>query len=94
MLLIFNNPVYEEINLSTWLAANPASILEANFGLTKGVVDYLPRKLVGFTNPAGPFFAARASVRGTSYSRCSIQPDHSTAFSRVRVDGSSQKEIS
>jgi oxalate decarboxylase/phosphoglucose isomerase-like protein (cupin superfamily) len=35
MLLIFNNPVYEEINLSTWLAANPASIVEANFGLTK-----------------------------------------------------------
>jgi len=24
MLLIFNSPVYEEINLSTWLAANPA----------------------------------------------------------------------
>jgi oxalate decarboxylase/phosphoglucose isomerase-like protein (cupin superfamily) len=54
MLLIFNSPVYEEINLSTWLAANPASIVEANFGLIKGVVDYLPRKLVGFTNPAGP----------------------------------------
>jgi hypothetical protein len=35
MLLIFNNPVYEEINLSIWLAANPASIVEANFGLTK-----------------------------------------------------------
>jgi oxalate decarboxylase len=54
MLLIFNNPAYEEINLSAWLAANPASIVEDNFGLTKGVVDYLPRKLVGFTNPAGP----------------------------------------
>jgi len=24
MLLIFNSPVYEKINLSTWLAANPA----------------------------------------------------------------------
>ena len=47
---LFNNPVYEEINLSTWLAANSASIVEANFDLTKGVVDYLLRKLVGFTN--------------------------------------------
>jgi hypothetical protein len=47
MLLIFNSPVYEEINLSTRLAANLCSIVEDNFGLTKRVVDYLPRKLVG-----------------------------------------------
>jgi oxalate decarboxylase len=52
ILLLFNAPVYEEINLSTWLAANPASIVEDNFGLTKAVVDKLPRKLVGFTSPA------------------------------------------
>jgi hypothetical protein len=47
MLLIFNSPVYEEINLSTRLAANLSSIVEDNFGLTKREVDYLPRKLVG-----------------------------------------------
>ena len=52
MLLIFNSPAYEEINLSTWLAANPASIVEDNFGLSKEAVDKLPRKLVGFTAPA------------------------------------------
>jgi oxalate decarboxylase len=51
ILLLFNAPVYEEINLSTWLAANPASIVEDNFGLSKAVVDQLPRKLVGFTSP-------------------------------------------
>ena len=54
MLLIFNSPVHEEINLSTWLEANPSSIVEDNFGLTKRVVDYLPRKLVGFSIPTGP----------------------------------------
>ena len=53
MLLIFNSPVYEEINLSAWFAAKPASIVEDNFGLTKAVVDKLPRKPVGFTSPAG-----------------------------------------
>jgi oxalate decarboxylase/phosphoglucose isomerase-like protein (cupin superfamily) len=42
--------VYEEINLSTWLAANPAYIVEDNFGLTKAVVDKLP----SLTIPAGP----------------------------------------
>ena len=52
MLFIFNSPVYEEINISTWLGANPASIVEDNFGLTKAVIDKLPRKLVGFTAPA------------------------------------------
>jgi oxalate decarboxylase/phosphoglucose isomerase-like protein (cupin superfamily) len=54
MLLIFNSPVYKEINLSTWLAVNPSSIVEDSFGLTKMVADYLPRKLVGFTIPTGP----------------------------------------
>jgi oxalate decarboxylase/phosphoglucose isomerase-like protein (cupin superfamily) len=52
ILLIFNAPAYEKINLSTWLAANPASIVEDNFGLSKAVVNKLPRKLVGFTAPA------------------------------------------
>jgi hypothetical protein len=37
---------------SLTVTANPASIVEDNFGLTKAVVDKLPRKLVGFTSPA------------------------------------------
>ena len=51
MLFIFNAPVYEEINLSTWLAAKPASIVEDKIGLSKAMVDKLPGKLVGFTAP-------------------------------------------
>jgi hypothetical protein len=42
---------YEEINLSTWLAAKPASIVEDKIGLSKAMVDKLPGKLVGFTAP-------------------------------------------
>ena len=51
VLLVFNSPVYQEINISTWLAANPAYLLVDNFGITKEMVEELPRKTVGFAVP-------------------------------------------
>ena len=51
-----------KINLSTWLAANPASIVADNLGLSKVVMDYLPKKLVGSTSPAGPRLAANRVI--------------------------------
>jgi oxalate decarboxylase len=48
ILLIFNAPVYQEINLSSWLASNPASVIETVFGISPQLVDQLPKKLVGF----------------------------------------------
>ena len=31
VLILFNSPVYQEINISRWLAANPAQMLAHNF---------------------------------------------------------------
>jgi oxalate decarboxylase len=47
MLILFNSGVYQEISLSAWLGANPSLLLEDNFGLTKSVVDQLPKKSKG-----------------------------------------------
>jgi oxalate decarboxylase len=48
ILLIFSAPIYQEINLSSWLAGNPASVIETIFGISPQLVDQLPKKLVGF----------------------------------------------
>ena len=42
LLLGFNTGHYEAIDLSVWLAGNPAYVLEANLSLSKSVVDQLP----------------------------------------------------
>jgi len=47
LVILFNNPLYTEISLSQWLAANPASLLEDNFGLTAQVVEKLPKAALG-----------------------------------------------
>ena len=44
VLIGFNTGQYQGINLSTWLAANPAYLLESNFGLSAKVVQRLPRR--------------------------------------------------
>ena len=43
----FNNPLYTEISLSQWLAANPARLLEDNFGVTSEVIEKLPKAALG-----------------------------------------------
>jgi len=47
ILVLFNSPVYEEISISTWLAANPPSMVADNFGLTKEQVNLLPKRPQG-----------------------------------------------
>jgi oxalate decarboxylase len=45
MIIVFNSGEYQEISLSTVVAAQPAYLLETNFSLPKRVVDELPKKL-------------------------------------------------
>jgi oxalate decarboxylase len=47
VVLLFNNPLYTEISLSQWLAANPARMLADNFGVTSEVIDKLPKAALG-----------------------------------------------
>ena len=42
MLLGFNTGHYEAIDLSAWLAGNPAYLIATNFGLDPSVVEKLP----------------------------------------------------
>jgi oxalate decarboxylase len=42
VLIGFNTGQYQGINLSTWLAANPSYLLEANFALPPDVTQKLP----------------------------------------------------
>jgi oxalate decarboxylase/phosphoglucose isomerase-like protein (cupin superfamily) len=44
---MFNSPVYEEISLSTWLAANPPSMVADNLGLSLSEVEKLPKAGLG-----------------------------------------------
>jgi len=44
LILVFNSGEYQEISLSTVLAAHPAYLLETNFRLPKAVIDKLPKK--------------------------------------------------
>jgi oxalate decarboxylase len=46
-VLLFNNPLYTEISLSQWLAANPARLIEDNFGVTSEVIEKLPKAALG-----------------------------------------------
>ena len=41
-LLVFNNPVYEDISLSDWLAVTPRELLSTNFGVPEQAFAGLP----------------------------------------------------
>jgi oxalate decarboxylase len=45
--ILFSNPEYQEISISEWLAANPAEILTANFGISRALASELPRRALG-----------------------------------------------
>jgi len=51
VLILFNSPEYQEINMSTWLAANPDGFISDNFGIGKELVDKLPREAIGIAAP-------------------------------------------
>jgi len=43
ILILFNSPVYEEVSLAAWLAANPPSLIADNFGFSAEQVAALPK---------------------------------------------------
>ena len=47
ILILFNSPVYQEISISEWLAANPPALIADNFGLTDAQVAQLPKGALG-----------------------------------------------
>ena len=44
--ILLKSPVYEEINISTWLGANPLGIITDNFGISRELADKLPGKSI------------------------------------------------
>jgi oxalate decarboxylase len=48
LVILFNSPVFEEISISKWLSANPASLIADNFGISNTEVARLPKKVLGF----------------------------------------------
>jgi oxalate decarboxylase len=54
VLIGFNAGVYEEIDLSEWMAANPIDVLATNFGKPASLFEQFPRKDVFITDKGGP----------------------------------------
>jgi oxalate decarboxylase len=54
MLIAFNTGHYQAIDLSTWLASNPAYLLAANFGLKESEIKKLPSHRVFIAGKEGP----------------------------------------
>jgi oxalate decarboxylase len=51
ILVGFNSPHYQAMDLSEWLAGNPLDVLETNLGLSAEVAARLPRKTVYVAPP-------------------------------------------
>jgi oxalate decarboxylase len=47
IIILFNSGVYEAISLANWLGGNPVSLLETNLGISKGLIDQLPKRETG-----------------------------------------------
>ncbi|MDR3702905.1 MAG: cupin domain-containing protein [Candidatus Sulfopaludibacter sp.] len=47
ILILFNSGEYQEISLANWLGGNPASLVEDNFGISRSMVDQLPKRETG-----------------------------------------------
>jgi oxalate decarboxylase len=54
VLIGFNSGDYQEISLSTWLAANPDAIIADNFKVDDSLVAKLPKKRVFVASKDGP----------------------------------------
>ncbi len=54
VLIGFNTGHYEAIDLSSWIAGNPRSVLENNFGIRAADVDRFPRDRVFIAPKDGP----------------------------------------
>jgi oxalate decarboxylase len=47
LLILFNAPTYQEILLTSWLAANPAQLVADHFGLSLDQVKEFPKDSSG-----------------------------------------------
>ena len=54
VLIGFNSGVYETIDLSQWIAGNPADVLVTNFGKPAALFEKFPRNDVSITSKGGP----------------------------------------
>jgi oxalate decarboxylase len=54
VLIGFNSGLYEEIDLSEWIAGNPVDVLATNFGRPASLFKEFPRKDVFITDQEGP----------------------------------------
>jgi oxalate decarboxylase len=54
VLIGFNAGLYEDIDLSEWIAANPPDVLASNFGKPAALFEKFPRKDVFITGNDGP----------------------------------------
>jgi oxalate decarboxylase len=54
ILIGFNSGVYEEIDLSEWMAENPPDVLATYFGKPAALFEKFPRKGVFITDQDGP----------------------------------------
>jgi oxalate decarboxylase len=54
VLIGFNAGVYEDIDLTEWMAGNPPDVLATNFGKPAAVFEKLPHKDVFITGKEGP----------------------------------------
>ncbi len=54
LLIAFNTGHYQAIDLSTWLASNPAYLLAANFGVKESEIEKLPKEKVFIAPKEGP----------------------------------------
>jgi len=54
ILIGFNSGIYETIDLSQWIAANPADVLATNFGQPAELFEKFPHRDVFVTGPKGP----------------------------------------
>lgn len=54
ILIGFNSGVYESIDLTQWIAGNPADVLATNFGQTAELVERFPHRDVFVAPKSGP----------------------------------------
>ena len=54
ILIGFNAGIYEEIDLSEWIASNPVDVLATNFSKPAALFEKFPRRDVFITDKVGP----------------------------------------
>ena len=59
VLIGFNSGTYEEIDLSEWMAGNPADVLATNFGQPAALFEKFPRRDVFIAGEKGPDTSSR-----------------------------------